>query len=548
MELVLGPLLRYVDGTRATLWVETDGPCTVEVLGHRERTFCVAGHHYGLVVVDGLEPGQAHPYEVALDGQRVWPEDPNAPPSVIRTVSPREPVRVAFGSCLAAAPHHPPFSLPEHANKRGLGPSALHAMALRMQRQPVAEWPQALLLLGDQIYTDTGAPQTRAFIRGRRQTDEPPGTETGDFEEYAFLYRETWGDPIVRWLFSTVSVSMIFDDHDVIDDWNISEEWVRDIRRTPWWEERIAGALMTYWLYQHLGNLPPEELAADELLARLRATDDGGSLLRDFALRADRGTAGTEGARWSFRRDLGRTRVIVVDSRNGRVLAEGRRSMLDADEWAWLEEQVRGDYDHLLLATSLPYLLPPGIAAVESWSEVVCSGRWGSLAARLCERLRRAADLERWPAFRDSFERLTRILEDVSAGRRGGRPTSVLVLSGDVHYSYVARAAFRDGIPERSPVFQITSSPMRYSVTSALRRTFAYAASRGGRLAGRLLAASAGVDGPTVAWDIETGPWFDNTIAAVDLDADHVRLRFFQARSHEPGRPRLETVIDEQLV
>ena len=33
--LVLGPLLRYVGRTEATIWVETDGPCEVEVLGRK---------------------------------------------------------------------------------------------------------------------------------------------------------------------------------------------------------------------------------------------------------------------------------------------------------------------------------------------------------------------------------------------------------------------------------------------------------------------------------------------------------------------------------
>jgi len=37
--------------------VETDEPCQVEVLGARERTWCVEGHHYALVHVEGLEPG-----------------------------------------------------------------------------------------------------------------------------------------------------------------------------------------------------------------------------------------------------------------------------------------------------------------------------------------------------------------------------------------------------------------------------------------------------------------------------------------------------------
>ena len=76
--LMLGPLLRYVGETEATIWVETDRPCEVEILGHQARTFEVSGHHYGLVVVDGLRPGSRHEYQVALDGVVRWPE-PESP-------------------------------------------------------------------------------------------------------------------------------------------------------------------------------------------------------------------------------------------------------------------------------------------------------------------------------------------------------------------------------------------------------------------------------------------------------------------------------------
>ena len=83
-SLVLGPLLRHVDETSATVWVETDGPCEVQVLGCSTRTFAVAGHHYALVLCDGLEPGTTTPYAVLLDGERAWPpaDDPYPPPTV----------------------------------------------------------------------------------------------------------------------------------------------------------------------------------------------------------------------------------------------------------------------------------------------------------------------------------------------------------------------------------------------------------------------------------------------------------------------------------
>jgi hypothetical protein len=69
-DLILGPVLRHVGTDDATVWVETDAPCEVEVLGHGERTFTVAGHHYALVRIENLRPREVHPYDVRVDGRR----------------------------------------------------------------------------------------------------------------------------------------------------------------------------------------------------------------------------------------------------------------------------------------------------------------------------------------------------------------------------------------------------------------------------------------------------------------------------------------------
>src|SRR5690242_4342421 len=99
-RLLIGPLLRHVGPTDATVWVETDAPCQVEVLGATERTWTVGGHHYALVTITGLEPGTTNPYEVHLDGECVWPPiDSSRPPSQIRTQAEDGRVRIAFGSC-----------------------------------------------------------------------------------------------------------------------------------------------------------------------------------------------------------------------------------------------------------------------------------------------------------------------------------------------------------------------------------------------------------------------------------------------------------------
>src|SRR5215472_6874544 len=148
--LVLGPLLRYIGETEATLWVETDRPCRVEVLGHAVSTFTVAGHHYGLVVITGLRPGTEHAYQVALDGIVRWPE-PDSPfgPSVIRTLDASGPQRLVFGSCRVA-------KLPPPAREHA--PDAMAALGHALAGRPRESWPHSLLLIGDQVYSDSTGP------------------------------------------------------------------------------------------------------------------------------------------------------------------------------------------------------------------------------------------------------------------------------------------------------------------------------------------------------------------------------------------------------
>ncbi|MDQ3841101.1 MAG: alkaline phosphatase D family protein, partial [Actinomycetota bacterium] len=385
-DLVLGPLLRYAGETDATVWVETDAACEVEVLGCRSRTFDVEGHHYALVHVSGLEPGGTYEYEVLLDAEKRWPEAGSGfPPSVIHTVVSGEPLKIVFGSCRNFTPHEAPHAWTDEEDDRGLGVDALYAMAARLRDEPAESLPHALVLLGDQIYADEPPYDTIEFIRSRRDTGKPPGEEAANFQEYARLYRDSWRAPTIRWLLSTVPSAMTFDDHEVTDDWNISEAWIEEMRTHPWWNEQIIGAYTSYWIYQHLGNLPPRELERNDLFQKVKAADEAGPLLREFAYRTHREPTR---ARWSFHRDFGETRLVMVDSRGGRVLERGR-SMVDSEEWHWIEEHATGGFDHLLLGTSVPVLPGPGSHYVQAWLEAVCSGVWGERAAKWGEKLRR---------------------------------------------------------------------------------------------------------------------------------------------------------------
>jgi phosphodiesterase/alkaline phosphatase D-like protein len=157
-----------------------------------------------------------------------------------------------------------------------------------LSRQPREEWPDALLLLGDQVYADELTPQNRRRIAGRRDRHPDwPDDEIVGFDEYVGLYRDSWSDPEVRWLLSCVPTGMIFDDHDVRDDWNTSAAWRAEMAQKPWWRARIRSALASYWVYQHLGNLPAEELAADpDYRAVVAAEGDTWPLLAELADRA----------------------------------------------------------------------------------------------------------------------------------------------------------------------------------------------------------------------------------------------------------------------
>jgi hypothetical protein len=532
--LVLGPLLRYADDACATIWVETDSACEVEVCGAAARTFRVGSHHYALVVVDGLDPRQEQRYDVRLDGEVVWPEpDDPFPPPVIRLRREDDAYRLVVGSCRAVR------------DGDEMGPDALRALALRMMRGDPDEWPHALLFVGDQVYADEVSPRTREFLRARRDTSKPPYEEVADFEEYAALYAETWSDPVIRWLLATVPSAMIFDDHDVHDDWNTSEVWRRQHQETSWWQPRIVAALASYWVYQHLGNLSPDAVEKEGALARLHEVDDGWPLLADLAARADAEADGHKGHRWSFARQHGSLRLLVIDSRCGRVLSGKHREMVDEAEWRWIQEQLTGDVDHLLVATSLPVLLPPAISFVESWNEAVCGGAWGSRLAGVGEKLRQGVDLEHWAAFRKSFTDLMDSVRDVAAGRRGRAPASVVFLSGDVHYAYLAEVRYPQ--PLASHVYQVVSSPMRNPVPVAVQYADRVARTPVGRLLGRLLARSAGVPDPPCEWRVVRGAWFDNNLATVQADGQDLAVTFERATGSDDD-PALETLWAGELV
>jgi phosphodiesterase/alkaline phosphatase D-like protein len=528
MGLLLGPALRHVSDTTALVWVQTENACTIEILGCSARTFEVSGYHFAVVHVTGLTPDSVTEYQVSVDGTTVWPEaGSNFPPSVIRTRGPAgaHRVRAIFGSC-----RYPKTEVKKVEAK--LKQDALDSYATRMSGRPIDEWPDALILLGDQLYADELPPDEARRVAGRRRNrhgDRPPH-EVVTFAEYERLYRHSWGDPEIRWLMSTVPTAMIFDDHDIRDDWNTSATWRNEMAHEPWWRDRIRAGLASYWVYQHLGNLSPAELDDNDDYQRLLATEgDTWPHLAEVAERADREVDCNKGIRFSYRWDLGRTRLIMVDSRNGRILESGERMMVGENEFRWVEAKAEEDLetlDHLMLASSVPWLMPPAIGDLETLNERMADRPgW---RGRMGERLRQAGDFEHWPAFYKSFVRLGEMIARIAEHPDG--PATISVLSGDVHHSYAARAEFDGVSPDGATVHQLVCSPVHNYVPLFIKPAFTLSWSRPAAAVTRWWVRRRGVPSPPMKWDNVCGPLFGNTIATLEINDRKAEVLFEQPR------------------
>ncbi|MDT0330415.1 alkaline phosphatase D family protein [Nocardiopsis lambiniae] len=547
-SLPLGPVLRHVGPTTATVWVQASEAGRVRVVADGgvtgvAETFTVHGHHYAVCEITGLPSGAALPYEVFLNEARVWPEPGSTlPPSTLRTIDPDAPTRLLYGSC-----HTPTGDTPEGVVR--YGPDMLRATARRLAREPV-EGNLTLLLIGDQVYADEIQESMRAFLRAHRARtgEDGPEDEVVHYSEYAELYRQAWSDPQVRWLLSTVPTLMVFDDHDIRDDWNTSAAWRRSMDGHPWWRARVTSGLGAYWVYQHLGNLSPDERAADPLWALVRAARiDAGAEVDAFALRAHEEPGSY---RWSHRHDVGGIRVLMLDTRCGRALGEGdpsdgSRSILGREGHAWLDEHLTGGPEHVVVVSTVPVVLPPAVHHLEAWNEAVCAGAWGGWPRRPAERLRQALDLEHWGAFRYSFERLADTLGRVARGERGPAPATILLLSGDVHFSYTAPVRHREVGEDGSRIVQLVSSPLCNRLPENFRGVVRLSASAPVHLVGRFMTWLARVPRPSLRWRLSSDLYFGNTIGEVSFAGRDVRARWYHVAEGGPDAlPVVRTRVD----
>ena len=280
-ELVLGPLLRYVGGHIAVFWVETDAPCEVRGAGRDARARSRSeGHHYGVVQI--REPRAGHHVRVrgrarrrrglAAEGVRL-PAQPASAPTA-DDEQPADRLRlVPRGGAQRAALH----ADQGRGRPRPRASTPCARSALRMRDEDPDDWPDLLLLLGDQVYADECSPETRSSSAARRDTNQEPGDIALDFEEYCKPLPRVLG----RAGHPLAAVHGVHG-HDLRRPRHprrlehLGRVARGDARKTDWWDEHIIGALISYWIYQHVGNLSPDEQDEDGLLDRLqRRSSDG---------------------------------------------------------------------------------------------------------------------------------------------------------------------------------------------------------------------------------------------------------------------------------
>ncbi|HWI23150.1 MAG TPA: alkaline phosphatase D family protein [Baekduia sp.] len=540
--IVLGPLLRYVDSEVATVWVQVDAPCEVEILGVRERSWCVDGLHFALIAIEGLQPGVDHPYEVLLDGVRAWPEpDSTWPASTIKLLPTDGALDLAFGSCRISRPHEPPYVLRSHEHPHGQGIDALRAYAIRAAKVERAR-PDMLLMLGDQIYADEPSPALKATLAGRDRPADAPGDELANFQEYALAYEEAWSEPAIRWLLSTVPTAMIFDDHEIHAEWRISRAWMDEMTDKPWFDRHICAGLMGYWVFQHIGNLPPAELAQSDLYRAVRDADDAGKIL---AREMDDAGHQLGHSRWSYARELGDARLVVIDSRAGRKLEKGNRTLVDDDEWDWIAEQARKPARHLLLASSVPFLLAPGLHDTEAWDEAITDGAWGPVAARVGEFLRRKAVMDHWASFQKTHARMADVISAIAHG--DDAPESIVMLSGDVHHCYLAEVDFPAGPTPPSAVWQAVCSGFRKELAPHEKVVIKFGHSKIAARLARRAARAAGVAELPFSWRLVERPDYANQIGTVTLADAQSSVRVERVVDGHWHDPQLQTAFERHL-
>ncbi|CAM4085559.1 alkaline phosphatase family protein [Vreelandella rituensis] len=282
---------------------------------------------------------------------------------------------------------------------------------------------------------------------------EPPLNENdlGLFKrERAIIERFVEGLPACARLLAHLPTLMIFDDHDVTDDWNLTPDWENAAYGHPFSKRIIGNALMGYLLCQGWGNDPDRLAEPINNLATLleQAKDEQGwlpALAHDEHIQRLLDFQG-----WDYQVP-GTPLLLVLDTRTRRWRSESNlghpSGLMDWESLTELQHAML-DAPSVIIVSPAPMF---GVKLIETIQKMF------TLAGKPL-----LVDAENWMAHRGAANVMLNIF------RHGRTPGNYVVLSGDVHYSFVYDIYLRR-LREKGPrLWQITSSGIKNAFPKTL--------------------------------------------------------------------------------
>jgi hypothetical protein len=291
-----------------------------------------------------------------------------------------------------------------------------------------------------------------------------------DEVELVLAYTERIGR--IRRGLANVSTYMVFDDHDVTDDWNLCQLWNDQVLGNPLGRSVVRDGLVSFAVTQGWGNDPAayETGSGADLLARtgelFRASaTHGPDPQAAAAIDTLLGLAGQPPSmRWNFTVDGPVHRVIACDTRTRRSFtgpvsppvqfsdAERDTQIPEGPLEAGLEMLMvvlsQPALDPILLGELTQGLISRGVSAMASISKKLDDPEAIALTGL------EALDYEGWGA---RPAETARLLDRLASYKR------VMILSGDVHFAVTLGLMFwRHGQGLVSVIGQFTSSALQY--------------------------------------------------------------------------------------
>jgi hypothetical protein len=245
---------------------------------------------------------------------------------------------------------------------------------------------------------------------------------------------------------------MIFDDHDITDDWNLSAQWEETAYGHPFSRRIIGNALLAYMLCQGWGNNPDAFTAVLDKAGALSANAHERHL--DSTVQDDLIDDLLKFQHWHY--VLPTTpAVVVIDTRTRRWRSEMNNlkqpsGLLDWEALSELQQELL-DHPSAIIVSPAPIF---GVKLIETVQRVFSWCGYPLLV-----------DAENWMAHRGAAQVILNIF------RHSRTPGNYVVLSGDVHYSFVYEVLIRHR--KAGPrIWQITSSGIKNEFPATLLEWF----------------------------------------------------------------------------